>query len=267
MHSARPRSRSLLFPVFLSSALSACNPASPPQDANKTTVTVAVAASMRFAFEEIISAFQPEHPGTKVEASYGSSGSFYAQLVQRAPFDLFLSADTDYPRKLVSEGHAKADFPYALGRLVLWAPRSAGLDVANRGMGSLNDPKVSKISIANPELAPYGRAAEAAIQHYQIDPSIRERLVRAENVAQAAQFVQSGAAQIGLFALSLTYAPGLKDVGDVWPVPLEAHTPLAQSGVILPWAKDPEAAAALRDFILSPKGREILEGHGFSAPQ
>lgn len=229
-------------------------------------LTVAVAASMREAFEEIAAAFVAEHPGIRVEPSYGASGIFYAQLVQRAPFDLFLSADREYPEKLVDEGHAAASFPYATGRLVLWAPKDLGLDIASRGMEALVDPRVAKISIANPELAPYGRAAIQAIEALSHAAGAMPKLVKAENVGQAAQFVQSGAAQAGLFAHSLTFTAEMRDVGDLWLVPASAHEPIEQSGVILPWSRSPETAAALRDFILGAKGREILERHGFAAP-
>ena len=256
---------SLAFSLAWLAAIAGCDkrPAAPPESAK---LTVAVAASMRYAFEEIAAAFEAGHPGVAVEASYGASGSFYAQIVQKAPFDLFLSADTDYPRKLVAEGHAPAEFPYAVGRLVLWAPKSAGLDVAARGLDSLADPRIAKISIANPALAPYGRAAIAVLQKHGLEAAARPKLVQAENVGQAAQFVQSGAAQIGLFALSLTKVPEMIDSGDAWLVPDTDHEPLAQSGVILPGAGDPAIAGQFRDFLLGEKGRAILERHGFSPP-
>lgn len=230
------------------------------------SLTVAVASSMRPAFEEIAKAFVAERPGTVIQPSYGASGTFYAQLVQRAPFDLFLSADREFPEKLVDEGHATASFPYATGRLVLWAPKDLGLDIAARGMEALQDPRVAKISIANPELAPYGRAALQAIKALAPGEAVVTKRVQAENVGQAAQFVQSGAAQAGLFAYSLTFTAEMRDRGDLWLVPESAHDPIEQSGVILPWSRSPVTAAALRDFILGAKGREILERHGFAAP-
>lgn len=246
--------------------LSGCKKAAPPPPETPTKITVAVAASMRHAFEEIAAAFESAHPGIDVEATYGASGGFYAQILQQAPFSLFLSADTEYPRQLVAGGRAVADFPYAVGRLVLWAPKSAGLDVGTRGLEALRDPRVQKVAIANPTTAPYGRAAIATLQKHGLEAEIRARLAHAENVGQAAQFVQSGAAQIGLFALSLTTVPEMKDDGDAWLVPDTDHEPLEQSGVILPGAGDPAAAEKLRDFLLGPVGRAILERHGFSPP-
>lgn len=232
-------------------------------------VTVAVAASMRPAFEEVAVACAEKHPGLEIVPAFGASGTFFAQLSQKAPFDLFLSADTQYPAKLVSEGLAPAEavFPYAVGRLVLWAPKTAGLDIANRGMEALTDARVAKISIANPEVAPYGRAAIAAFKHFGVEEATRDRLVRGENVGQAAQFTQSGAAQAGLFAWSLALAPPLQGTGDEWLVPAESHEPLAQSGAIIPWGANRTGAEAIRGFLTSPQGLEILRKHGFSPPE
>lgn len=254
----------LLLPLLLAACGAPPSPETKPS-ADPVKLTVAVAASMRYAFEETAAAFQKTHPGVQIEASYGASGAFFAQLTQRAPFDLFLSADTDYPDRLIAEGHAEAAFPYATGRLVLWAPKEAGLEVATRGMEALKDLRVAKISIANPKLAPYGRAAVAAMAHHGIEVDAA-KLVRAENVGQAAQFVQSGAAQIGLFAYSLTFTDAMKDAGDLWLVPETSHEPLAQSGTVLPWSQHRATAEALRDFLLGPEGRAILERHGFGAP-
>jgi molybdate transport system substrate-binding protein len=252
-----------LLPLFVL-ALTGCGK-TPASSESPGKLSVAVAASMRYAYEEISADFVKSRPGVTIEPTYGASGVFYAQITQRAPFDFFLSADTTYPDKLKKEGHADGVFPYATGRLVLWSPKSAGLEVAQRGMEALKDPRISRISIANPELAPYGRAAESAMRHYGVETEIAAKLVRAENVGQSVQFVQSGAAQIGLIAYSLTFVPEMKD-GDLWLVPVEAHEPLLQSGVILPQCRDRELAVAFRDFLLGPEGLAILKRHGFSAP-
>lgn len=245
----------------------ACAPFHAQGESASGKLTVAVAASMRFSFEDLVAAFQTKEPAVEIVATYGASGSFYAQIVQRAPFDVFLSADTGYPDRLVAEGLGEAGFLYAVGRLVLWAPKSAGLRVAERGMGSLGDPKIIKISMANPALAPYGRAAEAALKHAKLDRLTAGKVVRAENVSQALQFVQSGAAQIGFTAYSLAMSKELRAGGDFWMVPEELHLPLLQSGVVIPWSKNRRAATALREFILSHDGRVILERHGFGAPR
>ncbi len=254
---------------FAALFLVACGaPPAPPKTAETSPakLTVAVAASMRYAFEEVAAAFAKEHPDVTIEPTFGASGTFYAQLVQKAPFDLFLSADTEYPDKLVTDGLSRESFPYATGRLVLWAPKAAGLDLATRGLKALTDPRVSKISIANPELAPYGRAAEQAMKSLGADEGIRAKLAKAENVGQAAQFVQSGAAQAGFFAYSLTFTKEMKDAGDLWLVPETAHDPILQSGVILSGTAHPEAAEAFREYLTGPQGRTILAKHGFGAP-
>ena len=230
-------------------------------------VTAAVAASMRFAFEDIAKAFRAKQPNVEIVVTYGASGSFFAQLQQRAPFDLFLSADTEYPDKLVANHLGEACFLYAVGRLVLWAPKTAGLNVAGRGMDSLTDPRVIKISIANPGVAPYGRAAETVIKRAGLEAAVAPKLVRAENISQAVQFVQSGAAQIGFTAYSLTRSEELRDSGDFWIVPEKDHAPIQQSGVVIPWSKNRKAAEALREFILSAEGRAVLERNGFGVPR
>lgn len=254
-----------LLALLLTLVFSGCDAPPPSKTEPPGKLSIAVAASMRFAFEELAAAFTSSRPGITLEPIYGASGVFYAQITQKAPFDLFLSADTTYPDRLHEEGEAGVVFPYATGRLVLWAPKAAGLAVSQRGMETLKDPRVTRLSLANPALAPHGVAAEATLAHYGMADAMLGKKVLAENVGQAAQFVQSGAAQIGLFAYSLTFLPEMKD-GDLWLVPATAHAPLVQSGTILPGCRDPELASTFRDFLLGPDGRAILERHGFSAP-
>jgi molybdate transport system substrate-binding protein len=231
-------------------------------------VRVAAAADLQFAFHELAAAFQKQNPGIKVTPTYGSSGNFFAQLSNDAPFDLFLSADTDYPRKLVEQGKAVkgSEFVYAVGHLVVWVPASSKLDVAKLGMRALTDPAAKKVAIANPKHAPYGRAAEAAMKKLGVYDEVKDRLVLGENVAQAAQFAESGAADVGVIALSLALAPTMRDKGRYAEVPLDAYPRLAQGGVLLSWAKDREAAEALRDFLTSAEGRAILNQYGFLPP-
>jgi molybdate transport system substrate-binding protein len=202
-----------------------------------------------------------------VRVTYGSSGNFYAQLVNGAPFDIFFSADVDYPRRLIAQGVALgSEFRYAVGYLVVWAPRAKGIAVDKLGIQALLDPAVRKIAIANPKHAPYGRAAEAALKSLGVYDKIRDRLIMGESVAQAAQFVQTEAADVGLLPLSLALAPALRDVGIYWPVPADAHPPLEQGGVILSWAQDRAAAETLRDFVTGPEGRAVLRRYGFTVP-
>lgn len=171
-------------------------------------VRVAAASDLQFALREIETKFEVGHPGVSVEVIYGSSGNLYAQLSNKAPFDLFLSADISYPR-LVEAGLAAQDteFSYAVGHIVLWVLQSSQLDLDKLGMRALADPTVKKIAIANPRHAPYGRAAEAAMKSLELYDDVKDRLVLGENIAQAAQYVESGAADVGILALSLCSPP------------------------------------------------------------
>lgn len=231
------------------------------------TIAVAAAADLKFALDEIVNAFAGARPGITVSVAYGSSGSFFAQLERGAPFDLFLSADEEYARRLADAGHTlEPAFRYAVGRIVLWTPRSSGLTLDRAGIAAVKDPAVRHIAIANPRHAPYGRAAEAALRSLGVYAAVADKLVIGENVAQAAQFVQSGAAEVGLIALSLALAPAMREQGTYWEVPQEAYPRLAQSGVILRGTGNAGGARAFRGFLLGPAGRAILVRYGFALP-
>jgi len=231
-------------------------------------VRVAAAADLKFALDEAAAEFMARNPDTKVSATYGSSGTLYAQLTNEAPFDLFLSADIEYPRKLAEQWKAVQDseFLYAVGRIVVWVPNGSKLDLDELGIRAVTDPSVRTVAIANPKHAPYGRAAEAAFKHLGVYDGVKDRLVFGENIAQAAQFVESGAADVGVIALSLVVAPAMRDKGRHWPVPLDAYPRLDQGGVILTGAKDPDAARAFRAFLTGDEGRAVLKRYGFILP-
>jgi molybdate transport system substrate-binding protein len=220
---------------------------------------------MKFALDEIVEAFHRQHPHIEVAVTYGSSGNFYAQLANRAPFDMFFSADLDYPRRLIRESLASVDteFLYAVGSIVVWVRRATQIGVEKLGMQALLDPLVHKIAIANPSHAPYGRAAEAAMKTLGVYEKIRDRLVYGENISQTAQFIESGAADIGIISHSLAVAAPLRDEGRFWEIPLDAYPPLEQGGVILSWAEDRAAAEAVRGFVLGGEGKTILRRYGF----
>jgi molybdate transport system substrate-binding protein len=232
-------------------------------------VRVAAAADLQFALDDVLEVFHARHPDIWVRVTYGASGNFFAQLSNRAPFDLFLSADVDYPRRLCQSGLAEADseFLYAVGHLVIWVPRSSGLDVEKQGVRALLDPSVKKVALANPRHAPYGRAAEAALKSLGVYERVRGKFVLGENVAQAAQFVRTGAADAGVFALSLARAPAMQDRGRYWEVPLDAYPRLEQGGVILSRARDRQAAELLRAFLLGDEGKAVLKRYGFFLPK
>src|SRR5262249_40754304 len=178
-------------------------------------VRVAAAADLKFALDEAAAEFRSKNPGIAVTVTYGSSGTLYAQLTQEAPFDLFLSADIDYPRKLIEQRKAvkESEFLYAVGHLVVWVPNGSKLDVDALGIRAVADPAVRKVAVANPRTAPYGRAAESALKTLGVYDRVKDRLVFGENIAQTAQFVEFGAADVGLIALSLALAPSMKDKG------------------------------------------------------
>ena len=235
------------------------------QAAGVSLVRVAAAADLKFALDDVIARFRKEHPGVRVEPVYGSSGTIHAQLRQRAPYDIYLSADIAYPEDLVSRGiAARGDlFSYATGRLVLWVPTSSRLPIEREGLRALAG--ATRIAIANPRHAPYGRAAEAAMRRAGVWQAAERRLVLAENVAQAAQFVESGAADAGIIARSLVLAGPMRGSGRYWEIPGEMHPPIEQGGVILPWASSRDAAVRFRQFLTGTVGQEILVRFGFEA--
>lgn len=230
-------------------------------------LAVAAASDLKFAFDEVAAEFKKQYPHIDVQPTYGSSGNFFAQLSQKAPFDLYLSADIEYPKKLAAAGLALPDseFSYAVGQIVVWVRKDSTLDV-EQGLQGLADPAIRKIAIANPQHAPYGRAAKAALEKAGVYDKVSERLVLGENIAQTAQFVESGGADVGIVALSLAMAPAMKDRGRYFLVPQELYPRLEQGGVILSWTSDAEAARALREFMLGATGRTILARYGFVMP-
>ncbi len=232
------------------------------------TLTVAAAADLKFALEDCLDAFCREHPGVDVKASYGSSGILCSQIANGAPFDLFLSADRKYPENLLAGGHAVEGslFLYAVGRLAVWVPRESGLDVERLGMEALRLSAAGKVAVANPEHAPYGQAAVAAMKSLGVYEAVKSKLVFGENIAQTAQFVESGAADIGIVSLSLAVAPVMAGKGRYWSVPLEAFPKMEQAGVVLTRAGNPAAARELAAFLRSATGREILKKFGFLLP-
>jgi molybdate transport system substrate-binding protein len=222
-----------------------------PGEARSAEIAIAAASDLKFAMEELVQDFQKRNPGALVKLSYGASGNFFAQLQQQAPFDLFFSADFEYPRRLEADGHTLpgTTFVYAVGRLALWVPRASSAEIDAQGLRTLLVPEIRKIAIANPRHAPYGRAAEAALRHFGVYESVLPKLVLGENVAQAAQFAQSGAADAALIAHSLVLAPAMQAGGRFWEVPLGAYPRMEQGGAILKWAKDPALARAFRDYV------------------
>lgn len=230
-------------------------------------ITVAAAADMNAVLPEIATRYTRQ-TGRTVKLSFGSSGNLTNQIRNGAPFDVFFSADEEYPKQLGADGLAVEDslYRYAVGRLVLWVPSESTLDLPKLGMTALLDPAIKKCSIANPQHAPYGRAAEAALKHFGIYDRVAAKLVLGENVAQAAQFVESGNAQAGLIALSHALAPAMKDKGRYWTVPLDSYPRLNQAAVVLSQSKSQAAARKFLEFVRSPEAASLLQAYGFSLP-
>ena len=246
--------------------LAGCGDTGSPRQGPKT-LRVAAAADLNVALGDLITRFSAARH-VDVSVSYGSSGTFYAQLLNHAPFDLFFSADLEYPRQLAARGLtlAQGEFSYAVGRLAVWTPAASALDVEHRGLQALADPALAHVAIANPEHAPYGRAAVAALRSAGLYDRLRPKLVYGENVAQALQFAGSGAADAGIVALSLALTPGLRDHAHWMEIPIDMYPRMVQGGTILAWAADVSAAQALRAFVFSAEGRAILKQYGFSLP-
>jgi molybdate transport system substrate-binding protein len=231
-------------------------------------ITVAAAADLNPALKELAQRFTSS-TGTQVTLSFGASGNLFSQIENGAPFDLFFSADSQYPQKLADAGLAERSSirVYAVGHLVLWVPNSLGLDPQKLKMELVSDPKVRRVAIANPQHAPYGRAAVAALDHFGLKDQVASKLVMGENISQAAQFVHSGNAQAGLIALSLALAPAMKEAGRYWELPTDAYPELSQVAVVISASKHKPAAEAFVKYVTSPEGRAILQQYGFRAPQ
>jgi molybdate transport system substrate-binding protein len=229
-------------------------------------ITIAAASDLNFAFKEIVAEYE-KVTGDHVKLTLGSSGNFYAQIQNGAPFDLYFSADIAYPRKLEEAGLTVPGslYQYAVGRIVLWAGKGSPLDLS-KGLEILREPTIRKIAIANPKHAPYGRAAVAALEKAGLYERLKDRLVYGENISQAAQFVESGAADVGIIALSVAFAPPMKAAGRYWEIPSVMHPPIEQGVVMLSSGKNRDKAKAFLSFIQSAKGQAIMTQYGFVVP-
>ena len=233
----------------------------------REAVIVAAAADLTYCMEELNAEFAKIRPVVDVTTTIGSSGTFFAQIRNGAPIDVYLSADMNFPRRLIAEKAADANSltPYAIGRIVVWTLRP-DLDI-KAGIGSLVNPAVSRIAIANPEHAPYGRAAKAAMERAGIWKEIESKVVMAENISQTRQFVQTGNAEIGIIALSLAMAPAMKGIGKYVLVPEDAHPRLEQGAVLTNQGAENPAARAYMEFLKSRAARVIFEKYGFVLPK
>lgn len=226
-------------------------------------IRVAAAADLQFAMQDIATQFQKE-TGKSAQVIYGSSGNFFQQLQNGAPFDLFFSANLDYAKKLEAAGLAEPGsyYQYAKGKIVIWVPKESKLDLSS-GLKALLDPSIKKIAVANPQHAPYGQAAVAAMQKEDVYDKVKSKLVLGENISQTASFVISGSADVGIVALSLALAPNMKDKGRYAEIAAAEYPPIEQACVILSSSKNKEVARQFLGFVKTPAIGELLERYGF----
>jgi molybdate transport system substrate-binding protein len=234
----------------------------------ETPPTIAAAADLKFAIEEVAALFE-EQTGQRLRLVFGSSGNFKTQILQGAPFHLFMSADEDFVFALADAGKTEdRGRAYAVGRIGIQVPPSSPLkpdgqlkDLA----AALKDGRLQKFAIANPDHAPYGARAKEALQHAGLWEAIRPRLVYGENIAQTAQFATSGSTQGGIIALSLALAPAVARTGRFELIPESWHRPLRQRMVLVKGA--PPAAKAFYAFISTPAAQAIMVRYGFAMPR
>lgn len=229
-------------------------------------VSIAAAANLTQAIGALDAGFKSEHPDVDVTLALGSSGSFVAQIENGAPFDVFLSADMGFPAALARSGHADAAtlVPFAVGRLVLWTMNPA-VDVSGVA-ASVKSPAARTLAIANTRTAPYGRAARQALEGLGLWDAVQPRLVTAEDISQAAQFVETGNADAGFVALSAVLSPKLRGRGRWIEVPAALFTPLVQGAIITSHGSANPASAAYVAFLRGDAARKVLEAAGYGAP-
>ncbi|MDD4932595.1 MAG: molybdate ABC transporter substrate-binding protein [Methylacidiphilaceae bacterium] len=224
---------------------------------------IGAAADLRYALPEAIAAFSQGGKPYRMEATYASSGKIYAEVLQGANLDLFLAADREYPQRLVGAGAARGDvFVYAHGSVVLWARKEADLWKAGDAVRALRSPSLRRLALANPRVAPYGRAAEETLRRAGLFAEVEGKLVFGENVAQAFQFAEQGAADACLISRSLALAPAAQKEGRFEEFSPGISPTLEQGGVILKGCRHLDLAESFRDFLLSPEGQKLFRSHG-----
>jgi molybdate transport system substrate-binding protein len=254
----RPRAVALAWVALLPAIV-------PAVESQPATLTIAAASDLQAAFPELVARFE-KSTGVRTTVTFGSSGNFFAQIRNGAPFDVFFSADIDYPQQLASSGHADGSslYAYATGRIVLWTRKDTGIDVT-RGLQALRDTRVRRIAIANPKVAPYGRAAVAALRSAKIYETVEGKLVLGENVSQTAQLADSGNADVAILAHSLAVGPALRGSGTYVEIPASAHPPIEQAAVIVTASRNKDAARRFFAFVRGADAQALLRRFGFVA--
>jgi molybdate transport system substrate-binding protein len=227
------------------------------------SITVAAAADLQFTMQDVAGQFEKQ-TGKEVKVIYGSSGNFFQQLQNGAPFDMFFSANLDYPKRLQDAALTEPGsyYEYAQGKIVIWTAASSALDISS-GLRALLSPAVRKIAVANPQHAPYGQAAVAAMQKEGVYDKVKEKFVYGENISQTATFVMSGSADVGIVALSLALSPNMKSRGRYVEIPAGDYPPIQQACVILSSSRNKETAKQFLNFIKTPAVADTLKKSGF----
>jgi molybdate transport system substrate-binding protein len=226
-------------------------------------IAVAAASDLQFAMQDLAARFQKQ-TGKAVKPTYGSSGNFFQQIKNGAPFDMFFSANLAYPRRLEDAELTEPGsyYQYATGKIVIWVPNESKLDLKS-GMQVLLDPSIKKIAVANPQHAPYGQAAVAAMQKENVYDKVKEKSVLGENISQTATFIFSGAADVGIVALSLAVSPNMKDKGRYVEIPAADYPPIEQACVILRSSKNKVVATEFLSFIKTAAVADTFKQYGF----
>jgi len=232
----------------------------------RPVVEVAAAADTRFALDELAALFMRQQ-GVQVQVTYGSSGQLATQIEQGAPFDLFFSADEQLIRHLGAQGLIveQTEQIYAIGRIVLWVPQDSPID-PRQGLRILTDDRIRFIAIANPEHAPYGRAAAQALRASGLWDRVHAKLVLGENISQTLQFARTGNADVGIIALSLAIAPPIQPTGRFAVIPASLHDPIRQTAGVVARSPRLKHAKAFLAFVNGPEGRHVLRRYGFVIP-
>lgn len=226
-------------------------------------ITIVAAANLKVALDSITTVFKIQYPTIDAQVTYGASGKLFEQISNGAPFDLFFSADMDYPNELKKKKLTASEVKmYATGKLALWSKKT---DPNIKKMNTLLNANIVKISIANPTTAPYGEKAVESLKFYKVYDKVKNKLVFGENITQAAQFATTGASDIGIIALSLVLTPNMqKERGKYYIIPEKSHTPLEQGCIILNHGQGNPNAVKFYNFISSKKAGAILKHYGYS---
>ena len=228
---------------------------------------ITAASNLIYAFSQIKSVFEKQNPGDKILVSFGSSGKAYTQIINGAPYDMYFSANMKYVQNLEKKGFTITKPKiYAYGQIGLWIPKDKHISLA-KGLAVLLDSRIKKIAIANPQHAPYGVAALDTLKNKKYYKKIKDKIVTGENVSQTAQFVQSGAADIGIIPISLALTKKLKELGNFYLFPANWHHPIIQGFALLKHGKNNQTAKKFENFVSSKEAREIFDRYGFKLPK